>query len=127
MFQGINIYFFGIGFQCIFIDIGEGKLVWFNFFRSILEQEKVIVDSVFIMYWYGDYVGGIVDFFKLVFGVSVYKNMFSDGMCDIVDGQVFLVEGVILIVLYMFGYMKDYMVFILVEEDVMFMVDNVFG
>ncbi|KAF4121594.1 Flavorubredoxin [Geosmithia morbida] len=125
--QGTNTYLLGTGKQRILIDTGEGRPIWVSSLREVLEKEKATIGSALISHWHPDHVGGIRDLVGVSPGTVVYKNKPDLGQSEIIDGQVFRVEGATLTASYTPGHSVDHMVFQLAEEDALFTADNVLG
>ncbi|KAE8150448.1 beta-lactamase-like protein [Aspergillus avenaceus] len=125
--QGTNTYLIGRGPQRILIDTGEGKPSWATHLKAVLSEEGATVHKALLTHWHHDHVKGISDLRKLCPEVTIYKNQPDDGQNPIEDGQVFHTEGATLKALHTPGHTVDHMVFVLEEEDAMFIGDNVLG
>lgn len=125
--QGTNTYLLGTGPQRILIDTGEGRPAWIASLKETLDKENATVETALITHWHGDHVGGIRDLLKLCPEAKIYKHEPSAGQEDIIDGQIFSVQGVNLTAAYTPGHTTDHMAFVLTDEDAMFTADNVLG
>lgn len=127
--QGTNTYLIGRGQQRILIDTGQGEPAWINNLTSVLSSEKATVQKALLTHWHGDHVGGVKDLLRICPQVSIYKHEpdGDEGHLDIVDGQVFSVEGATLKAVFAPGHTEDHMAFVLEEEDAIFTGDNVLG
>ncbi|KAF2278435.1 Metallo-hydrolase/oxidoreductase [Westerdykella ornata] len=125
--QGTNTYIVGTGSSRLLIDTGEGRPVWINSIKAVLEKEKIAIDKALLTHWHHDHIEGVPDLLKAFPNTKVFKNNPKDGWSDIQDGQRFETEGATLRALYSPGHTTDHMAFILEEEDAMFTGDNVLG
>ncbi|KAF8424064.1 beta-lactamase-like protein [Tirmania nivea] len=125
--QGSNTYLVGTGDKRILIDTGAGAEHWIRALKKALADEKAEVSTALVTHWHHDHVRGIPDLKKISPGTVVYKNQPSAGQEDIVDGQVFSVEGATITAHYTPGHTVDHMCFFLSEESALFTGDNVLG
>ena len=123
---GTNTYLVGRGHQRILIDTGEGKPTWAAHLQSVLSEEKATVHQALLTHWHGDHVGGIPDLLKICPRAQIFKHQPDDGQTEILDGQVFQVEGATLMACHTPGHTVDHMVFVLEEEDAIFTGDSKF-
>lgn len=89
----------------------------------------ITLSHVFLTHWHGDHTGGVADLIKLYPHLSsaIYKNSPASNQQEIVDGQLFRVEGATIRALYTPGHAHDHMCFVLEEENAMFTGDNMLG
>ncbi|KAI8939326.1 hypothetical protein NX059_003116 [Plenodomus lindquistii] len=125
--QGTNTYIVGQGPKRILIDTGEGKPEWIASVKSVLEKEKIAIDTTLLTHWHHDHIQGVPDLVSHSPDIKVYKNEPHDDWLDISDGQRFETEGATLRAFHSPGHTTDHMAFILEEEDAMFTADNVLG
>ncbi len=139
--QGTNTYLVGTGRERLLIDTGEGMASWAAALERVLAREggdgaKVALAAALITHWHPDHVGGIAEVRRLVPGVPVYQSRLAavghsdpqhGALLDIVDGQVFRVEGATLRAVHTPGHTTDHMAFVLEEEGAVFAGDNVLG
>ncbi|KAI9370843.1 beta-lactamase-like protein [Aspergillus egyptiacus] len=125
--QGTNTYLVGQGPRRILIDTGEGKHAWAARLKQVLSDEKATIQQALITHWHHDHVGGIPDLLKLCPEVTIYKHQPAEGQKNIVDGQVFSVEGATLKACHTPGHTADHMMLVLEEENAIFTGDNVLG
>lgn len=86
------------------------------------------MEKALLTHWHGDHVGGVKDLLRICPQASVYKHEpdEDEGQLDIVDGQVFSVEGATLKAVFAPGHTEDHMAFVLEEEDAIFTGDSEF-
>ncbi|TKA67896.1 hypothetical protein B0A55_09710 [Friedmanniomyces simplex] len=144
--QGTNTYLVGSGARRILIDTGEGNRIWPGTLKEALAAEAgtnksggegIVIEKVLLTHWHPDHVGGVGDVRALFPGVKVFKNRTTHSSSssssssgedeEIVDGQVFKVEGATLRAFHCPGHAADHMAFVLEEEGAMFTGDNVLG
>lgn len=84
---------------------------------------------VLVTHWHGDHSGGVPDILQMYPHVKddIYKNDPEPGQQQIVDGQVFEVEGATVTSLHTPGHSHDHMCFIIEEEKAMFTGDTILG
>ncbi|KAJ5259513.1 hypothetical protein N7478_012494 [Penicillium angulare] len=130
---GTNTYLIGRGEQRILIDTGEGKPTWGKCLESVLSEEKATVYQALLTHWHGDHVKGVSDLLRICPQAQVFKSQIQpdehegQGQRDILDGQVFKVDGVTLVASHTPGHTVDHMAFVFEEEDAIFTGDNVLG
>lgn len=124
---GTNTYIVGQGSKRLLIDTGEGKPEWITALKSVLDDEKITIDTAIVTHWHGDHIQGVPDLLAHSPDTIVYKRDPEDGWQDIADGQTFVTEGATLRAYFCPGHTTDHMAFILEEEDAMFTADNVLG
>ena len=89
----------------------------------------ISLSHVLLTHWHGDHTGGVPDLLRLYPHLqdSIYKNEPDRGQQNIIDGQIFLVEGATVRAIHVPGHSEDHMCFILEEEQAMFTGDNILG
>ncbi|KAI1365092.1 metallo-beta-lactamase superfamily protein [Xylaria arbuscula] len=125
--QGTNTYLLGTGPKRLLIDTGEGKPSWQAAVKRVLDEEKATVQAALLTHWHPDHVQGVSQLLELVSDAAVYKCAPGPGQLNIVDGQVFTVDGATLTAVHTPGHTTDHMVFVFREEDALFTGDNVLG
>ncbi|TGJ86233.1 hypothetical protein E0Z10_g2552 [Xylaria hypoxylon] len=125
--QGTNTYLVGTGPRRLLIDTGEGKPSWQSALKRVLDEEKAIVQFALLTHWHPDHTQGVPQLLQLVPDAAVYKCAPGPGQLNIVDGQVFEVDGATLTAVHTPGHTTDHMAFVLKEEDALFTGDNVLG
>ncbi|CAK7241352.1 MAG: hypothetical protein STHCBS139747_002813 [Sporothrix thermara] len=154
--QGTNTYLVGTGRERLLIDTAEGVASWADALKRTLAEEGATLSAVLITHWHPDHVGGIGQVRQLVPGVRVYQSQLASGRSDystamhgitphavagssggssssssavqdIVDGQVFRVEGATLRAVHTPGHTTDHMAFVLEDDGSLFAGDNVLG
>ncbi|ORX95299.1 Metallo-hydrolase/oxidoreductase [Basidiobolus meristosporus CBS 931.73] len=137
--QGTNTYLVGTGRERLLIDTGEGKPEYIESLKLALKAAKdICISGILITHWHHDHVDGIPSVQELCQErgngpVPLHKriapNRDSANLTynNIVDGQVFSVEGATLTAYHTPGHAEDHMVFYLKEESAMFSGDNVLG
>ncbi|KAL4871943.1 hypothetical protein BDV12DRAFT_163412 [Aspergillus spectabilis] len=127
--QGTNTYLIGTGRSRILIDTGQGMPSWIRDFTKVLEERDLEVSHVLLTHWHGDHTGGVRDLvaYNPALSSRVYKNRPDRGQKDILDGQIFRVEGATVRAVYTPGHAIDHMCFLLEEENALFTGDNVLG
>ncbi|KAF2024555.1 metallo-beta-lactamase superfamily protein [Setomelanomma holmii] len=128
-FQGTNTFVIGTGPSRILIDTSGGEPEYAKLLASTLESCNISIKYVLITHWHGDHSGGVPDLLRLYPDLEdhVYKNDPEPGQQDIVDGQLFYVEGATVMAVHAPGHSEDHMCFILKEEESMFTGDNILG
>ena len=117
----------GTGRERLLIDTAEGKPVWIETLKALLESEKAVITKALITHFHHDHVGGIADLRKLSPTTVFYKNTPDEGQVNIEDGMDFSVEGANLMAVHTPGHAPDHMCFLLNEENAIFTGDNVLG
>ncbi|KAI2634553.1 metallo-beta-lactamase superfamily protein [Xylaria nigripes] len=125
--QGTNTYLVGTGPSRLLIDTGEGRPSWLAALKRVLQEEKATVQTALLTHRHQDHVWGVPQLRQLVPDVAVHKNNPEAGQLDIVDGQIFEVEGATLTAVHTPGHTIDHMIFLFKEENTMFTGDNVLG
>jgi ribonuclease/clavin/mitogillin len=125
--QGTNTYLLGTGRSRLLIDTGEGKPSWIAAVRRTLEEERAEVASALITHWHRDHVDGIPQLLELSPHTKIYKHEASAGQQEIADGQLFEVEGVVLMAVHTPGHTTDHLVFVFQQEDALLTGDAVLG
>jgi len=130
--QGTNTYLVGTGAKRILIDTGEGKPVWAERLRQVLEEEKASIGTVLLTHWHHDHVGGVAQVRELQPDVEIRKFVSPSGQGDaawgtIDDEEVIKCEGASLKALYSPGHTDDHVGFILEGDGALFAGDNVLG
>ncbi|KAI0503329.1 metallo-beta-lactamase superfamily protein [Xylaria bambusicola] len=125
--QGTNTYLVGTGPRRLLIDTGEGKPSWQAALKRVLDEEKATVQAALLTHWHPDHVQGVPQLEQLVSDTAVYKCAPAPGQLNIVDGQVFEVQGATLTAVHTPGHTTDHMAFVFREEDALFTGDNVLG
>ena len=100
---------------------------WRESLKSVLEKEKIAIDTAILTHWHPDHIQGVHDLLDCSPNAKVYKNNPDHDWLDITDGQKFETEGATLRAFLCPGHTKDHMAFILEDEDAMFTGDNVLG
>jgi ribonuclease/clavin/mitogillin len=126
-YEGTNTYIVGQGEKRLLIDTGEGKPEWIASIKTVLNNEKIIIDKAILTHWHHDHIQGVPDLLQHSTDTKVYKNNPHDDWLDISDGQKFETEGATLRAFHCPGHTSDHMAFVLEEEDAMFTADNVLG
>jgi ribonuclease/clavin/mitogillin len=93
----------------------------------VLKEENATIVQAITTHWHPDHTGGQKDLLRVSPDTKVYKNTPEQGQLDIVDGQMFRVDGASLRAVYSPGHTQDHMALVLEEEDAMFTGDNVLG
>jgi ribonuclease/clavin/mitogillin len=130
--QGTNTYLVGTGAKRILIDTGEGKPVWAERLRQVLEEEKASIGTVLLTHWHHDHVGGVGQVRELQPDVEIRKFVSPSGQGDaawgtIDDGEVIKCEGASLKAVYSPGHTDDHVGFVLEGDGDLFAGDNVLG
>lgn len=127
--QGTNTYIIGTGYQRIIVDTSGGEPTWIELIASTLKSMDISLSHVLLTHWHGDHTGGVPDLLRLYPHLrnSIYKNEPDRGQQNIIDGQIFRVEGATIRAIHMPGHSEDHMCFILEEEQAMFTGDNILG
>ncbi|KAI1424982.1 Metallo-hydrolase/oxidoreductase [Xylaria sp. FL1777] len=127
--QGTNTYIVGTGPLRLIIDTGQGIPEWADIISLTLSDSKIALSRVLLTHWHGDHTGGVPDLVRMYPSLTnaIYKNAPSKGQREIVDGQVFKVEGATVRAVHAPGHSHDHMCFVLEEENAMFTGDNVLG
>lgn len=130
--QGTNTYLVGTGDKRILIDTGEGKPVWAERLRQVLEEEKASIDTVLLTHWHHDHVGGVAQVRELQPNVQIRKFVSPSGHGDaawgtIKDEEVIKCEGASLKAVYSPGHTDDHVGFVLEGDGALFAGDNVLG
>ena len=94
-----------------------------------LATRNISLKYVLLTHWHGDHSGGVPDLLEVYPHLQdhIYKNDPEQGQQDIVDGELFRVEGATVRAVHAPGHSEDHMCFILQEEMAMFTGDNVLG
>ncbi|KAF2205778.1 metallo-beta-lactamase superfamily protein [Delitschia confertaspora ATCC 74209] len=126
--QGTNTYIVGTGSKRLLIDTGQGIPDWADLIISTLNKSSITLSHA-LTHWHGDHTGGVPDFIRLYphLSNSVFNHSPSKDQQQIVENQVFRVEGATIRAVYTPGHSHDHMCFILEEEAAMFTGDNVLG
>lgn len=130
--QGTNTYLVGTGAKRILIDTGEGKPVWAERLRQVLDEEKASIQTVLLTHWHHDHVGGVGQVRELQPDVEIRKFVSPSGQGDaawatIDDGEVIKCEGANLKAVYSPGHTDDHVGFVLEGDGALFAGDNVLG
>ncbi|KAL3457361.1 beta-lactamase-like protein [Aspergillus heterothallicus] len=129
--QGTNTYLIGTGSSRILIDTGQGKPIWIRRLIKVLEGRNIDIAYVLLTHWHGDHTGGVPSLIAYDHSLStrVYKNRpdKGSGQKNILDGQIFRVEGATVRAVFTPGHAVDHMCFMLEEENALFTGDNVLG
>ncbi|KAI9723580.1 MAG: hypothetical protein M1812_000880 [Candelaria pacifica] len=125
--QGTNTYLIGRGPRRILLDTGEGKQLWLHSLESTLAAEQATIAHTILTHWHPDHVGGVADLLRMFPGIQIHKNRPDAGQLELIDGQIFTVDGATLRAFHTPGHTVDHTVLILEEEDAMFTGDNVLG
>lgn len=128
-FQGTNTFLLGTGPSRILIDTSGGEPEYAELLAATLKSRNISIKHVLVTHWHGDHSGGIPDLIRMYPHLEdeIYKNDPELGQREIVDGQVFSVEGATVVAVHCPGHSEDHMCFILKEENSMFTGDNVLG
>nr|POE56474.1 atrochrysone carboxyl acp thioesterase [Quercus suber] len=128
-FQGTNTYVVGTGLQRLIIDTSGGEREWIDLIKETLSSQNITLSCVLITHWHEDHQGGAPDLVRVYphLHKSVYKNDPEPGQQEIVDGQVFQVDGATVRAVHAPGHSHDHMCFVLEEESAMFTGDNILG
>ncbi|KAG6026293.1 hypothetical protein E4U40_002194 [Claviceps sp. LM458 group G5] len=128
-YQGTNTYIVGTGKHRLIVDTSGGEIEWAELLESTLSSLNISLSHVLLTHWHGDHTGGVPDLLRLYPHLEhdIYKNEPESGQQDIVDGQIFRVEGATVRALHVPGHSDDHMCFILEEEQAMFTGDNILG
>lgn len=127
--QGTNTYVVGTGARRLLIDTSGGEPEWADLIKSTLEDRGITLSHVLITHFHGDHSGGAPDLVRMYPHLKqfIYKNDPERTQQQIVDGQIFRVEGATVRALHVPGHSTDHMCFILEEERAMFTGDNILG
>ncbi|KAL4807183.1 beta-lactamase-like protein [Aspergillus unguis] len=127
--QGTNTYLIGTGRSRILIDTGQGFPSWIRDITRVLEERDIEISHVLLTHWHGDHTGGVPDLvaYNPLLSTRIYKNLPDSGQNNILDGQVFRVEGATLRAVHTPGHAADHMCFFFEEENALFTGDNVLG
>jgi len=130
--QGTNTYLVGTGAKRILIDTGEGKSVWAERLRQVLEEEKASIGTVLLTHWHHDHVGGVAQVRELQPNAEIRKYVSPSGQGDaawgtINDEEVIKCEGASLKAVYSPGHTDDHVGFVLEGDGALFAGDNVLG
>lgn len=117
----------GKGSKRVLLDTGEGRPEWIESLKSVLEKEKITIDTAILSHWHHDHIQGVPDLLSYSSETKVYKNDPHDDWLPISHGQKFEIEGATLRAFHCPGHTTDHMAFVLEEEDSMFTADNVLG
>lgn len=111
------------------MDTSGGEIEWAELLESTLSSLNISLSHVLLTHWHGDHTGGVPDLLRIYPHLEhdIYKNEPESGQQDIVDGQIFRVEGATVRALHVPGHSDDHMCFILEEEQAMFTGDNILG
>ncbi|KAG5919467.1 hypothetical protein E4U61_000853 [Claviceps capensis] len=128
-YQGTNTYIVGTGKHRLIVDTSGGEIEWAELLESTLSSLNISLSHVLLTHWHGDHTGGVPDLLRIYPHLEhdIYKNEPESGQQDIVDGQIFRVEGATVRALHVPGHSDDHMCFILEEEQAMFTGDNILG
>ncbi|KAG6144120.1 hypothetical protein E4U34_007937 [Claviceps purpurea] len=128
-YQGTNTYIVGTGKHRLIVDTSGGEIEWAELLESTLSSLNISLSHVLLTHWHGDHTGGVPDLLRIYPHLEhdIYKNEPESGQQDIVDGQMFRVEGATVRALHVPGHSDDHMCFILEEEQAMFTGDNILG
>ncbi|KAG5943120.1 hypothetical protein E4U59_000655 [Claviceps monticola] len=128
-YQGTNTYIVGTGKHRLIVDTSGGEIEWAELLESTLSSVNISLSHVLLTHWHGDHTGGVPDLLRIYPHLEhdIYKNEPESGQQDIVDGQIFRVEGATVRALHVPGHSDDHMCFILEEEQAMFTGDNILG
>ncbi|KAG6097275.1 hypothetical protein E4U14_007751 [Claviceps sp. LM454 group G7] len=128
-YQGTNTYIVGTGKHRLIVDTSGGEIEWAELLESTLSSLNISLSHVLLTHWHGDHTGGVPDLVRIYPHLEhdIYKNEPESGQQDIVDGQIFRVEGATVRALHVPGHSDDHMCFILEEEQAMFTGDNILG
>jgi len=107
--QGTNTYIAGTGRERIIVDTSGGELEWAKLLSSTLKSHGVSLSHVLLTHWHGDHTGGVPDLLLLYPHLkdSVYKNEPDKGQQNIIDGQIFRVEGATIRALHVPGHSTE--------------------
>ncbi|KAH8810945.1 beta-lactamase-like protein [Xylogone sp. PMI_703] len=127
--QGTNTYIVGTGHDRIVVDTSGGEPEWAELIASTVESEGIRLSHVLLTHWHGDHTGGVPDLVRLYpyLKESIYKNEPEKDQQNIIEGQIFQVEGATVRAIHVPGHSTDHMCFILEEEKAMFTGDNILG
>lgn len=127
--QGTNTYIVGTGQSRLIIDTGGGEPAWAELIASTFTSMNISLSHVLLTHWHGDHTGGVPSLLRLYPHLtnSIYKNEPDRGQQNIVDGQIFAVDGATIHAIHVPGHSEDHMCFILEEEQAMFTGDNILG
>ena len=127
--QGTNTYIIGTGHDRMIVDTSGGEPEWAELLASTLKCRDISLSHVLLTHWHGDHTGGVPDLLRLYPHLkdSIYKNDPDKGQQNIIDGQIFQVEGATVRALHVPGHSEDHMCFILEQEQAMFTGDNILG
>ncbi|KAG5939813.1 hypothetical protein E4U60_000745 [Claviceps pazoutovae] len=128
-YQGTNTYIVGTGKHRLIVDTSGGEIEWAELLEYTLSSLNISLSHVLLTHWHGDHTGGVPDLLRIYPHLEhdIYKNEPESGQQDIVDGQIFRVEGATVRALHVPGHSDDHMCFILEEEQAMFTGDNILG
>ncbi|KAK3638407.1 hypothetical protein LTR56_013047 [Elasticomyces elasticus] len=127
--KGTNTFLVGTGASRILIDTSGGEPEYATLLHSVLKSRGISLKYVLVTHWHGDHSGGVPDIVRMYPHVrdDIYKHEPEAGQQDIVDGQVFDVEGARIIARHCPGHSSDHFCFLLDEENSMFTGDNILG
>ncbi len=102
---------------------------WIRDITHVLEERDLDISHVLLTHWHGDHTGGAPDLVAYNPSLSsrIYKNRPDNGQKNILDGQIFRVEGATIRAVHTPGHAADHMCFLMEEENALFTGDNVLG
>ena len=125
-FQGTNVI--GTGTSRILTYTSGGEPEYAALLASALKAGGISLEYVLITHWHGDHSGGAPDLARMYPHIKehIYKNDPEQGQQNILDGEIFHVEGATVTAVHAPGHSEDHMCFVL-EEEKMFTSDNILG
>lgn len=100
----------GTGSHRLIIDTSGGEPEWAALVEKTFSEEGITLSHVLITHWHGDHQGGAPDLVRLYPHLkdSVYKNDPEGGQRDILDNQIFSVEGATVRAIHTPGHSHDH-------------------
>lgn len=110
-FQGTNTFVIGTGASRILVDTSGGEPEYAALLAATLAEHGISLKYVLITHWHGDHSGGVPDLVRMWPHLKdqVYKNDPEPGQQQIVDGQIFRVEGATVRAVHAPGHSEDHM------------------
>ncbi|XP_053681023.1 beta-lactamase-like protein 2 homolog isoform X2 [Anopheles nili] len=144
--QGTNTYLIGSGRKRILLDTGDANVKdYIGHLRTVLMDERVLINDIIISHWHHDHVGGVDDILDFIDNKGIFLN---DHTCNVwkfprsdapepevrnttikqlKDGQIFTTEGATLKVIHTPGHTTDHVVLVLQEDNSLFSADCILG
>lgn len=111
------------------LPYSQGMPSWIRDITRVLEERDIDISHVLLTHWHGDHTGGVPDLvtYNPSWSSRIYKNRPDNGQKNILDGQIFRVEGATIRAVHTPGHAVDHMCFLMEEENALFTGDNVLG